>query len=148
MQAPATRRALGQLTVASQEKHTLPACSEPEKHRLTAASGQMPRNNRKQTFFPSPFTPRTMTEDRSNRARPTFALSSPLPPSPPLSLPPSSVRPPLRSSLLPALTLPLSLPPSPRLGMPVPYWHSSDTGSLDMEARLTRAARGDTSRPS
>lgn len=68
----------------------------PEKHRLTAASGQIQRNNRKQTPF---FTPTTMTEDRSDRAPPTFALSSSsLPPSPPLSLPPSS-------------SLPRSLPP-------------------------------------
>lgn len=54
----------------------------------------------------------------------------------------SPLRPP-RSVLLPH-----SLPPSLGPRMPVLHWHSSDTGWADMEARLTREARADTSRPS
>lgn len=114
MQAPATRRRLGQLTVASQEKHTLPACSEPEKHRLTAASGQIPRNNRKQTLFSLPFHPpyndRGPQEPRTTDicslfSSPSFPSAIPsalLGPSSPPFLPPPRAHPPC---------LPPSLPP-------------------------------------
>ena len=82
-------------------------------------------NNESQTWV-------SLNERRSQRAHNRHLLSSPPPLLPSALLGPSS-----------------SLPPSLGARMPVLYWHcTSDTGWADMEARLTREARADTSRPS